>query len=126
MPVFKLNRNYVLRSLLGHTVNFVKDVETYVAPELVNECVKIGAEQVDGTPDVLGPEAVEAVPMSPDERAAAINAAFDKLVATNARDDFTATGIPQVKAVERVSGFNIDVKERDALWQKRREALAGA
>lgn len=124
MPVFKLNRNYTLSSLFGHTVTFKKGEETYVAPILVPECVAIGAEQVDGAADVLGPETAEAVPMSPAEREAAIMLAFNELATRNDRSDFTGAGVPTPKAIEKLTGFKVDVKERDSLWQKRREALA--
>jgi hypothetical protein len=125
MPIFKLNRNFTLRSLYGHIINFKKDVPVYVPPILVNECVHIGAEQTDGTPDVLGAEDVAVVALTYDERAARIFEALEKLVARNNREDFTASGLPQLKALERETGFSVDVNDRDTLWRKRREALAG-
>jgi hypothetical protein len=33
--------------------------------------------------------------------------------------------LPQLKALERETGFSVDVNDRDTLWRKRREALAG-
>jgi hypothetical protein len=125
MPIFKLNRNHTLRSLYGHVVTFKKDEDTFVPNIVVNECVAIGAVQVDGTPDVLGPEEKTEKPLSPAEREAAILAAFDKLVATNDREDFTGSGLPSDKAVERETGFKVDTKERNSLWNKRREQMAG-
>ena len=121
MPIFKLNRNYTLRSLYGHVVTFEKGKEVFVPNIVVNECVAIGAEQMDGTPDVLGPEEVSAKPMSPDEREAAVLAAFEKLAKKNERSDFNGAGMPTDKAVEREAGFKVDQKELKSLWQKRRE-----
>ena len=44
MPDFVLNRNYALRSLTGHSINFVKGKPCYVPPAVVKEAVAIGAE----------------------------------------------------------------------------------
>jgi len=126
MPIFKLNRNYTLRSLFGHVVTFEKDKDTFVPNTVANECVAIGAVQVDGSPDVLGPEETAAKPLSPDEREQEILFAFEALVAKNDREDFTGAGLPSKEAVERESKLKVDIKELKSLWTKRREQMAEA
>ena len=57
MAEYVLNRNFVLRSMTGHSVNFVKNVPTFVPALIEREARGIGAERVDGAnPDMLDPE----------------------------------------------------------------------
>lgn len=115
MPHFVLNRAYTMRSVYGHVVNFKKGEPTYVPPICAREAISIGADPVDEKVDVLGPEAAPEMPMSPDERQENILAAFRLLVERNG-DDFDASGLPTVKAMTAVLGFDVDKKEYKALW----------
>ena len=128
MPYFILNRNYPLQGF-GHSINFKKDEETWVPQLLVNDAVAIGAVPADGQPiDVLGPETPPPVPLTADEREALLMAAFDDLMARAGdpvyREDFNAQGLPNLKALEKIVGFEPASKERKELWQKYREAKA--
>jgi hypothetical protein len=125
MPIFKLNRDHTVRSLFGHVIAFKKGEDTFVPPLCVAEVVAIGAEQQDGTPDLLPPEVTPDKVLMPDEREALIMAAFEELVAKNERDAFTGSGMPTDKALEKTVGFKVDMKERNALWNKWRSAKAG-
>ena len=118
MAEYVLNRNFVLRSMTGHSVNFVKNVPTFV-PELIErEARGIGAERVDGAnPDMLDPESPEVAPLSHDERAEQIRTAFALLTERNDSKDFTGAGVPSVKAVEKLVDFDVDRNEVVALWQ---------
>jgi hypothetical protein len=117
---FVLNRNYKLRSTSGHMLDIVKGVPFDAAALLANELIAVGAECLDGPVDVLGEEAVEKPQLSPADREAAILAAMSTMQNGNARNDFTAQGLPNVKRIEAIVGFDIDTKERDALWTKLR------
>ena len=119
MPMFVLNRNYVLRSLQGRAIGFEKGVPVHVPPELVKEVVAIGAESVDGQIDVLDPEVEETPQPVGTERDELIHAAFERLVKTNNRADFTGNGMPNPKALERILGFSCDKREIDRLWHER-------
>ena len=125
MPHFVLNRTWALQGH-GHSINFVKGEPTWVPPPLVNDAVAIGAECVDEVVDVLGPEKAEEVELSAEEREVLLNAAFDQIVARNGQDgtreDFNAQGLPNIKALTVITGFEPKVKERNAAWQKYREA----
>ena len=126
MPHFVLNRTWPLQGH-GHSINFIKGEPTWVPPALVNDAVAIGAECVDGPVDVLGPEKIEEVELTAEEREVLLNAAFDQLVARvgtgdEVREDFNAQGLPNVKALGAITGFTPTTKERNAAWQKYREA----
>lgn len=118
MAEYVLNRNFVLRSMTGHSVNFVKNVPTFVPALIEREARGIGAERVDGAnPDMLDPETPEVAPLSHDERAEQIRTAFALLTERNDSKDFTGAGVPSVKAVEKLVDFDVDRNELVALWQ---------
>ena len=118
MAEYVLNRNFVLRSMTGHSVNFVKNVPTFVPALIEREARGIGAERVDGAnPDMLDPETPEVAPLSHDERAEQIRTAFALLTERNDSKDFTGAGVPSVKAVEKLVDFDVDRNEVAALWQ---------
>ena len=118
MAEYVLNRNFVLRSMTGHSVNFVKNVPTFVPALIEREARGIGAERVDGAnPDMLDPETPEVAPLSHDERAEQIRTAFALLVERNDSKDFTGAGVPSVKAIEKLVDFDVDRNEVVALWQ---------
>ena len=118
MAEYVLNRNFVLRSMTGHSVNFVKNVPTFVPALIEREARGIGAERVDGNnPDMLDPESPEVAPLSHDERAEQIRTAFALLTERNDSKDFTGAGVPSVKAVEKLVDFDVDRNEVAALWQ---------
>ena len=118
MAEYVLNRNFVLRSMTGHSVNFVKNVPTFVPALIEREARGIGAERVDGAnPDMLDPETTEVAPLSHDERAEQIRTAFALLTERNDSKDFTGAGVPSVKAVEKLVDFDVDRNEVVALWQ---------
>ena len=118
MAEYVLNRNFVLRSMTGHSVNFVKNVPTFVPALIEREARGIGAERVDGAnPDMLDPESPEVAPLSHDERAEQIRTAFALLTERNDSKDFTGAGVPTLKAVEKLVEFDVDRNEVVALWQ---------
>jgi hypothetical protein len=53
-----------------------------------------------------------------------ILAAIEKLVAENARDDFTAAGSPTVGAVSEAVGFKVQAKEIATVWQQYHDKVA--
>ena len=122
MGQFVLNRNYNLRSTAGHIVDFKKGEPTWVPPALHNDAVAIGAEPLDGVVDVLGPEDTPKQEMAPDQREAAIMLAFEKILRENERGSFTASGMPNARALQQACGMEVSTRERQDLWQKFREA----
>lgn len=126
MPEFVLNRNYSMRSLYGHVIDFKKGQPVYVPPICAREAASIGAESVDGKIDVLDPEAEPVAPMSLDERQESIIAAFKLLEERNGRNDFTGSGSPAVPALEKILGFDVDKKEVNPLWAEYRAEQGAA
>lgn len=116
MPEFVLNRNYTLRSLNGHIISFVKGEPVHVPPVCVKEALLIGAEPTGEAIDILDPEKEPVVPMTSDDRQAALIAAFAMLEERNTNTDFSGNGIPTKSAVEKIVEFDVQKKEIDALW----------
>lgn len=125
MPEMVLNRNYTVRSLSGRSVAFQKDKPVFVSPMLVSECAAVGATLADGTAPNILPEEVPAVTMPVDvtDRKTQYAAVFEKLAKRNARMDFGANGIPTVKAVEKLLGWEPHPKDMKQAWAAWREAL---
>ena len=116
MPKYTLHRDYTHRSTLG-VISFEEDVPTHVPPHMEKEVIAIGAVRADGeTPKVLEQDKkLPDVPLG-DDREAEIKAAFDLLIERNDSNDFTGQGVPTVKAVEKIVGFDVDRKELVELW----------
>lgn len=111
---FTLNRNKVVTSTKGHTIEFIKDVPVRVPPEMHSEVMAIGAIPCDELP--VEDEVKTAEPNDPTERKNLIKRTMEQLVIRDKREDFTASGLPDVRALKELMGFGINHKERDALW----------
>lgn len=117
MPLFTLHRNYILRTIKGHTIGFVKGKPTHVPPACIEDAVAIGAVPVDEKDgDVLGEEIKAQPSMTPDERKTKVFEAFGIMKARRERSDFTASGIPDARRLPALTGFELTSKERDAYW----------
>jgi len=120
----KLNRNYRLASTLGHVLVFKKGEEIEVPDIIVREAIDIGAEFIEkeARDEVFKePEGPPKTPVVPAERQDAILAAISAIEESNDRDDFTATGNPTMKAVERETGFKVDKGELIQAMKTRNE-----
>jgi hypothetical protein len=115
MPFFKLNRTAELAGL-GHMINFRKGEKTWVPPELTQRAVGIGAERLDPEEEVADAPPAPVAPEG-EARDEAFVAAFELLVSKNAREDFTGTGVPSVKAVSDIIGFAVDKAELQQRWK---------
>jgi hypothetical protein len=113
-----MRRNRTVVSSLGHSVEFAKDMPTYVPPELYQEVMAAGAvpeeEGFDPVPAQQAQGVVE--PTDPFVREAALFAAFEALSLRGKREDFTASGTPHPKAMEKELGWKVSNKERDTAW----------
>jgi len=119
VPEMTLNRNHVLRTTRGHTIAFAKGIPTYVPDVVVGDAVAVGALLVKGEyqpEDLTKQTNLNLGPQDPAERKKAIFKAFDVLSKALIRDDFTAAGTPTKYAVDRVTGFSVEARERDRLW----------
>ena len=123
MPQVKLNRNYLHRSPNG-VVNFIAGEPANVPPYMLREVMMIGAEVVEGDAPSLLPDAPQA-PANPIglDRADQIKAAFQLIVERNDSADFTGSGRPSVKAVEKITEFDVEPKEVTDLWDEFKATL---
>lgn len=112
---FTLNRDRVLASVLGLSIEFKKDVPTHVPPELYAEVQAIGAVPEEEIEEKK-PVSASKEPADPNKRKEEIFAAFEMLALRNERTDFTAGGAPRDQALESILGWKLSAKERDALW----------
>jgi hypothetical protein len=125
MPNYLLNRNFALATTKGHIIHFKKGQPTWVPPVCVPDAVAIGAVPADGSDaDVIKEIDIQKAPSDPSTREKLLLELFEKLIAANQREDFTAAGAPHVKAIERELKFKVDNRERDVVWQKYRDAQA--
>lgn len=117
MPEFVMNRDLMLNSVHGHTVDFKKGVPTHVPPALVREVVAAGGLPPDGEQVVLADAGGKDMgPEDKDDRFAMIFAAFEQIITKNDRDDFTAGNAPHAKAVSKAVGWDVSAAERDQAW----------
>ena len=117
MPHFSLNRNYILRSLSGRSVEFKKGVSTYIPDMMVKEAVAIGATPSDGSdPDVLEDEVVSKVPTDMATRRNDIMKAILDLVKKGDRTDFSAGNQPHPTAVSKLVGYSVQRPEIQTIW----------
>lgn len=117
MPHMTLHRNFVLRTTKGHAIRFKKGEPSLVPAVCVEDAVAIGAIAVeDGEADVIPEEEVAPV-LTPTERLAEINKAFVTMTRRQERNDFTGNGIPNIKKLEQIVGFEVHSKERDSAWK---------
>ena len=119
--LFTLGRDFVLTSVFGHSIRFVKGEETYVPPIVQPEAMSIGAAPVERVE-----EEVEVPPpvLTPEERAAKIFEAIEATFKANIREEFTAAGVPTVFAVGDRTGFKVAAKEIATELAKYHEKVA--
>jgi hypothetical protein len=117
MPQYVLNRDYTLRSTMGHTVEFRKGEPVYVPPLIEREVIAIGGECADGDgADPLEGVGNQPAEMSFEELTMKMEAAFKVIVERNDAKEFTGQGVPTVKAVERIIGVDIDRADLMSAW----------
>jgi hypothetical protein len=123
-----LDRNFTVRSTLGHMITFTKNVPISIPTVMVRSCAEIGAKRVDGA-DAMPAEIEEAKlaqPIDPGHRLEDVRAAIEQIIERNDIDEFTAGGTPKTAAVTSEVGYKIDRTEVIRAWKQRNEELAEA
>ena len=122
-----MHRDYIMSSMSGHCIRFVKGEKTYVPPHLHAQAASVGAQFVSDValasafPESKAPPPV----LSLSERERKIMAAFDVMIARNTRGDFTASGRPSSSVVARLSDVSgIDSREVEELWIRYQQTKA--
>ena len=122
MAYMIMQRDFVVKAF-GHSIGFTTGEERWVPPECHAEAMKYGAVPVNSEDDLnleKAPERPKVV--SGQDREEALLKACAYLKATNNTDDFGANGLPKVKAVASIVGFDVSGAERDGAWTKMRKA----
>jgi hypothetical protein len=117
---FTLHRNHTLRTTLGHCITFQKGVPTHVPEKLHKEVIAIGGvpedpaflQRLEDSEEIVRKDPV----MNPDMRQKTIRDALMTMKERNLRGYFTAQGVPSLKQLEMLCGFEVDKLERDRLW----------
>lgn len=122
MPQMTLNRNYTLRTRLGHCITFKRGKPTHVPPMVVKQAIEIGAQPLDQS--ILDEIEKADEPMRRDEaqnpelREKRIREELTAMRARNLREYFTASGTPSLKHLSMLVGFEVDKHERDRIWHE--------
>ena len=116
------NRNCFLRTTYG-SLQFEKDVERLVAPQMVPAALAIGVIAVDSNEPVFAKEAKDPEPLDPGSRIEAITLAVENIFERNDPDDFTTGAAPKTVAVAKLAGIGkVGAHEVKAVLTKRNEA----
>lgn len=117
---FVFQRDRTISSVFGHSIFFPKGVPTHVPPAMHREVLAVGGLP-EGELDLDAPAPAPGVtePVTPDAREAALFAAFKAMALRNKREEFTAGGLPHLKALSKELGWEFtNSKERDQAWVK--------
>ena len=115
-----MDRNFTVRSTLGHMISFKKGAPMPVPEIMVRSCGEHGARRTDEVdvfaPPPEAPRQKQAV--DPGERLVDVRAAVERIVERNDVDDFTAGNSPKTTAVSKEVGYKIDFMEVKKVWQQ--------
>lgn len=117
---FVMQRNFTMRTRLGHCITFERGVPTHVPPLLHREAIAAGAvpedqsllAELEAKDEVVRRDPVMNVEM----REKTISGALKTMRERNLRGYFNAQGLPSLKQLEILCGFEVDKHERDRLW----------
>lgn len=111
---FTMNRDKVVRTLSGHSIEFKKGEPTHVPVSAYKDALAAGGEAQEDIPD--DEEVAEKEPADPKKRRQLIVDSLTAMKTEGKRDDFTASGTPNLTALNTRLGFRIDAAERDDVW----------
>ena len=117
MAFMIMQRDFVVRAN-GHSIGFTAGKEQWVPPECHSEAMKFGAVPVDKKAKLnleKAPERPKVV--SGADRDVAMFDACVYLKSKNSTSDFGANGLPKVKALCSIVGFDVSSVERDKAWR---------
>lgn len=124
MPMYTLHRDHILRTTKGHTIRFEANEPSWIPLSVVPDAVAIGAQPVGERIDVLEDEEKEVIPLTPEQRDDKLMTAIKQLASRNERGDFTASGLPNSKRLQAITGFEVFNKDRDAVWLTYQQRVA--
>jgi hypothetical protein len=113
---FVMLKDRVVGGTSGHFIRFLKGQPTEVPREMWSEVQAAGAVPEEDLPE--DEPLLAKVTHDPVERQRLFFEAFKALEERNERGDFTASGLPNSKVLEKIVGFQVVNNERDAMWDK--------
>jgi hypothetical protein len=125
---YTMNRNVTVSSRFGHAIAFVKGEAAHVPPEMAHEVLAAGGVPEDIEKVAFADQSADksgVSPTDPKERSGMIAMALLDIEKAAHRDDFSATGVPKVKPVEKLLGFEVSAKEIAELWSLHLQAKDG-
>lgn len=128
MPHMICQRNYTLRTTLGHTIAFEAGKPTFVPPVCVDAALAVniipatGPGFVDKTDEPVTGFA-RTVQMSPELREAILLHSIHELVRDAETADFDGGGKPKIASIKDRSGLELNSNDRAVLWDKYRDII---
>lgn len=120
------NRNVTLSTLKGHTIRFYKGIPKMCPNVVLEDAIAIGILPTDDADLPHGKTGGGILPEAAvgSERVRQIREVVQALVDRNWRDDFTASGIPNINTVGDALGYKIEQDELGRVWQTIRQERA--
>lgn len=111
------NRNFTLNTTTGHCTFFKKGVPKHIPNVILEHAISVGIIPTDER-DLPGGEADSLLPVEPtgSERIRQIRDIIESLMRRNGRNDFTASGLPNIRVVSDAIGYKVDVAELGRVW----------
>lgn len=117
-------RDYILRTMLGHTIEFKAGEPTEVPEAAYAEAINkniVPVERKDKEQPAFGMVYAE---ITGSLRSALIYQALADIVARNQSEDFTGGGVPKAKVVSEAIGINVSATEVGKFWTNYRQIVA--
>lgn len=116
-----MNRALRVPTLAGHVLIFKKGIPQWVPDVVVEDCMKVGATvpEDDDFADFVPPKARREARLKDvlgDERRNGVREAVLEVIDRNDPHSFTAAGLPTLKALSTLAGFEVQGTDRDAIW----------
>lgn len=119
------NRNYTLRTTLAHTIFFAAGKPTRCPNSVLDQAIAVGiipCDQADMPSDGL--DGVLPVEATGSARIQQIRTVIEALMRRNGRNDFTASGLPNIKVVNEALQYRIDITELGKVWHMMQQEAA--
>ncbi|HYF28588.1 MAG TPA: hypothetical protein VD931_22805 [Baekduia sp.] len=130
--MFVSNRDIVVTSTRGYSLEFVKGVPMHAPKPMHAELIEKGilpvadggGIDVEAMTEAQGtPKKVLLAPETQEERDVAIEQAIRAVVERNNPSDFTAGGVPSPTTLTAALGWRVDMKEIRGIWTRLKPEL---
>lgn len=111
------NRNFTLATTKGHVIFFKKGRPQMCPNVVLEDAIAVGIIPTDER-DLPGGDVDPLLPVEATgtERIRQIRDVIESLMRRNARGDFTASGLPNIKVLSNAVGYKVDQSELGRIW----------